>query len=104
LSTEQKGQATLLTSVLYIITAMTILWLMNYDRLKSIYCSGLLFGFWLLVSLAIVPDVIDYSVKFQQQVSHLYEKFPIDNNLLSRSNQRNYGENLLVFGFILSLH
>jgi membrane protein YdbS with pleckstrin-like domain len=87
LSTEQKGQATLLTSVLYIITAITILWLMNYDRLKSIYSSGLLFVFWLLVTLAIVPDVINYSVKLPQQVSHLYEKFPIDNNPLSRSNQ-----------------
>jgi hypothetical protein len=48
---------------------MTILWLMNYDRLESIYSSGLLVVFWLLVSLAIIPDVIDYSVKFQQQVS-----------------------------------
>jgi hypothetical protein len=91
LSTEQNGQATLLTSVLYIITSVTIIWLMNYDRLKSIYSSGLLFVFWLLVSLAIVPDIIGYSVKFQAQVSHLYEKFLIDNNLLFRPNQRNYG-------------
>jgi VanZ family protein len=75
LSTEQKGQATLLTSVLYIITAITIVWLMNYDRLKSIYSSGLLFVFWLLVTLAIVPDVINYSVKFPQQVSHQSVKF-----------------------------
>ncbi|CAF3899223.1 unnamed protein product [Adineta steineri] len=68
LSTEQNGQAICLTSVLYIITVLTILWLMNYDRLKSIYASGLLFVFWLLVSLAIVPDIIDYSIKVQQQI------------------------------------
>jgi predicted acyltransferase len=91
LSTEHNGQAILLTSVLYIITSVTIIWLMNYDRLQSIYSSGLLFGFWLLVSLAIVPDIIGYSIKLQAQVSHLYEKFLIDNNLLFRPNQRNYG-------------
>jgi hypothetical protein len=48
-----------------------ILWLVNYDRQKGMFSSGLLFVFWLLVSLAAVPDVIDYSVKFHQQVSHL---------------------------------
>ncbi|CAF1480489.1 unnamed protein product [Rotaria sordida] len=41
---------------------------MNYDRLKSVYSSGLLFVFWLVVSLVIVPNVIVYSVNFQQQI------------------------------------
>jgi hypothetical protein len=69
LLTGEKGQANLLTPILYIITAITILWLMNYDRLKSIYSSGLLFMFWLLVSLASIPDIVDYSFTFHQQVS-----------------------------------
>ncbi len=63
LTTGVKAQANLLTPVLYIITAITILWLMNYDRLKGVYSSGLLFMFWLLVSLAIIPD-------FYQQLNH----------------------------------
>ncbi len=68
---EEKCIANLLTPLLYIITAIIILWLVNYDRQKGIFSSGLLFVFWLLVSLAAVPDVIDYSVKFHQQVGHL---------------------------------
>ncbi|CAF0999654.1 unnamed protein product [Rotaria sordida] len=68
---EEKGLAELLTPILYIITTSFILWLINYDRLKSVFSSGLLFIFWLLVSLAIVPDVIDYSVKFHQQIKSI---------------------------------
>ncbi|CAF3222819.1 unnamed protein product, partial [Rotaria sp. Silwood2] len=68
---EEKGLAYLLTSILYIITTSFILWLMNYDRLRSVFSSGLLFIFWLLVSLAIVPDIIDYSVKFHQQIKSM---------------------------------
>jgi hypothetical protein len=71
LSMEEKCIAKWLTPLLYIITAIIIIWLVNYDRQKGIFSSGLLFVFWLLVSLAAVPDVIDYSVKFHQQVSHL---------------------------------
>jgi len=71
LSTEEKCIANWLTPLLYIITVIIILWLVNYDRQKGMFSSGLLFVFWLLVSLAAVPDAIDYSVKFHQQVSHL---------------------------------
>jgi hypothetical protein len=67
---EEKGHANLLTPVLYIITAMTILWLVNYDRQKGVFSSGLLFIFWLLVTLASIPDIIDDSVIFYQQVSY----------------------------------
>jgi hypothetical protein len=67
----EKCIANWLTPLLYIITVIIILWLVNYDRQKGMFSSGLLFVFWLLVSLAAVPDLIDYSVKFHQQVSHL---------------------------------
>ncbi len=76
LSTEVKGLSTLLTSVLYLITTINIIWLMNYDRLKGIFSSGLLFLFWLLVSVASVPDIMDYSFRFDQKVSYLNEHFP----------------------------
>ena len=68
---EEKCIANWLTPLLYVITAIIILWLVNYDRQKGMLSSGLLFVFWLLVSLAAMPDVIDYSVKFHQQVNHL---------------------------------
>ena len=71
LSTEEEGESILLSSVLYIITSIIILCLMNYDRLKGVYSSGLLFVFWLLVSLTIIPDLIIYSVQFHHQVSYL---------------------------------
>ncbi len=45
---------------------------MNYDRRKGMFCSGLLFGFWLLVSVAIIPDVIDYSIEYNHEVNYLY--------------------------------
>ncbi|CAF1308417.1 unnamed protein product, partial [Adineta steineri] len=62
LSMNKEGHANWFTPVLYIITAMTIIWLINYERLKSVFASGLLFIFWLLVSLASIPDIIHYSV------------------------------------------
>ncbi|CAF3642109.1 unnamed protein product [Adineta steineri] len=62
LLTSEKSYAYLLTPILYIITGVTILWLMNYDRLKGAFSSGVLFIFWLLVSVASIPDVIDYSI------------------------------------------
>ena len=64
----EKGYAHLLTPVLYIITAITILWLVNYERLNGSYSSGLMFIFWLLVSLAVIPDIVHYSVIFHQQI------------------------------------
>ena len=45
---------------------------MNYDRRKGMFCSGLLFGFWLLACLAIIPDVIVYSMEYKQGVNHFY--------------------------------
>jgi len=44
---------------------------MNYDRLKGLFCSGLLFGFWLLVCLAIIPDVINYTLEYKQGVKYI---------------------------------
>jgi len=82
LSTEAKSLANLLTPILYIITAITIIWLVNYDRLKGIFSSGLLFLFWLLVSLASVPDIMDCSFRFHQQVSYLNKQFQINNDHL----------------------
>lgn len=66
---EDKGFAKLFTPMLYILTASTILWLINYDRLSGVFSSGLLFNFWLLVTLASIPDIVDYSVLFHHQVS-----------------------------------
>jgi hypothetical protein len=91
LSTEAKGLANFLTPALYIITAITIIWLVNYDRLKGVFSTGLLFLFWLLVSVASVPDIMDYSFKFHQQVSHLHKYFHINDDLLCRSNQYHCG-------------
>jgi hypothetical protein len=91
LSTEAKGLANFLTPALYIITAMTIIWLVNYDRLKGVFSTGLLFLFWLLVSVASVPDIMDYSFRFHQQVSYLNENFQINNDHLLRSNQYHCG-------------
>ncbi|CAF2155180.1 unnamed protein product [Rotaria magnacalcarata] len=67
-STEVKDFVYLLTRILYLITTICILWLINYDRLKNIFSSGLLFIYWLLVFLATIPDLIDYSVKIYQQI------------------------------------
>ena len=86
LSTKANDLAGFLTPVLYIITTTTILWLVNYDRLKGVFSSDLLFMFWLLVTLASIPDVIDYSIKFPQQVSHAHKHFHTNNNYLCRSN------------------
>ena len=77
---EETGQACLITSILYIITTIVILWLVNYDRLKCIFSSNLLFLFWLLVSLTTIPDVIDYSIKFHEQVNRFNEYFHINNS------------------------
>ncbi|CAF3640789.1 unnamed protein product [Rotaria sordida] len=63
----EKSQANMISPILYTITLLVILWLMNYERLKGMFCSGLLFGFWLLVFLTIIPDVIDYSIEYQQR-------------------------------------
>ncbi|UJR38757.1 hypothetical protein I4U23_031422 [Adineta vaga] len=67
LPTTKQYHALWLTPVLYMITMIFILWLMNYDRRKGTFSSGLFFIFWLLVCLAIVPDVIDCFAQFQQQ-------------------------------------
>ncbi|CAF3925067.1 unnamed protein product [Rotaria sp. Silwood2] len=68
-SDREKSQANIISPVLYIITLLTIFWLMNYERRKGMFCSGLLFGFWLLVFVAIIPDVIDYSIEYQRDRS-----------------------------------
>jgi uncharacterized membrane protein YkgB len=73
LSKEEKGQAYALSAVLYIITAITIIGLMNYDRLKGVYSSGLLFIFWLFVFLASIPDIGVYPTISPQHVSYLPE-------------------------------
>ncbi len=91
LLTEDKSLVKLLTPILYIITAITIVWLMNYNRLKRIFSSGLLFVFWLLVSLASIPDIIDYSITFHQQVNYLDEYLNVNIHYLSRSNQYHCG-------------
>ena len=75
ISTEVKGQANLFTPILYMLTAIAVLWLVNYDRLNGIFSSGLLFVFWLSVSLASIPDIIDYSVIFHQQVRERYSDY-----------------------------
>ncbi|CAF0918354.1 unnamed protein product [Adineta ricciae] len=68
-SHQEKSYASLISPILYIITLLIIIWLTNYDRQKGMFCSGLLFSFWLSVWLAIIPDVIDYSVEYKQQQS-----------------------------------
>ena len=69
LKDQERSEANLISAVSYIITSLTILWLMNYDRRKGMFCSGLLFGFWLLVCLCMVPNVINYVVEYKHQVS-----------------------------------
>ncbi|UJR25517.1 hypothetical protein I4U23_006863 [Adineta vaga] len=63
---KERCHASIISAILHIVTLITILWLMNYDRRKGMFCSGLLFTFWLCVCLAIVPDVIDYTFEYQQ--------------------------------------
>lgn len=72
LSTEEKALDKLLTPILYTITGITIIWLVNYNRLKCIFSAGLLFVFWLLVTLASIPDILDYSIRFHQQVCVIF--------------------------------
>ncbi|CAF0741409.1 unnamed protein product [Adineta ricciae] len=67
---EPTLYAILLASFFYLITSLFTLWTMNYDRLKGMFSSGLLCIFWLLVTLTSLPDVIDYSVVFSQQIKH----------------------------------
>ena len=57
-----------ITPSVNIMTTLMIVWLINADRIKGIHSSGLLFMFWLFVSLAILPDVIDYTVRFNERV------------------------------------
>ncbi|CAF1344492.1 unnamed protein product [Adineta ricciae] len=77
-ATEVNNQAVFFTSIIYIITSITILWLINYDRLKNVHSSELLFIFWLLVSLAVTPNVIansidvDKSIKSWIRLTRLY--------------------------------
>ncbi|CAF0750239.1 unnamed protein product [Rotaria sp. Silwood1] len=66
-SDKEKSQANIISPVLYTITLVTIFWLMNYERRKGMFCSGLLFGFWLSVFVTIIPDVIVYSIEYQQR-------------------------------------
>lgn len=60
----EKDGADLISAVLYAISAVTVLYLTNHDRLKGIYSSGLSFIFWLLVALASIPAAIEYSIRF----------------------------------------
>ena len=69
LKEQERSEANLISAVSYTITSLTILWLMNYDRRKGMFCSGLLFGFWLLVCLCMIPNVINYVVEYKHQVS-----------------------------------
>ena len=71
ISNEPTLYAILLASFFYLITSLVTLWSINYDRLKGMFSSGLLCIFWLLVTLASLPDVIDYSVVFSQRIDHL---------------------------------
>ena len=69
LNDQTRSEANLISAVSYIITSLTILWLMNYDRRKGMFCSGLLFGFWLLICLCMIPNVIDYAMEYKDQVN-----------------------------------
>ncbi|UJR14426.1 hypothetical protein I4U23_001423 [Adineta vaga] len=74
LSKDAISYVILLTPFCYIITAIATLWTMNYDRLKSVFSSGLLFIFWLLVTFSSLPDIIDYSVTLYQQANPLEKR------------------------------
>ncbi|CAF1143852.1 unnamed protein product [Adineta ricciae] len=67
LSTERHDRAVFLASILYIMTSITIIWLLNYDRLKNIYSSEVLFVFWLLVSVTNITDLIIDSIEFYEK-------------------------------------
>lgn len=71
-SDKMTSLADLISPAAYCVTLLMILYLMNYDRRKGLFASGLLFGFWLLVSLTIIPDLIDYSVKYEQEVNQSF--------------------------------
>ena len=100
-SDSEKPQSNLISSILYILTSLTIIWLMNYDRRKGMFCSGLLFGFWLLVCVAIIPDVIDYTIEYKR-VNHLDRAKHFDYllNKFDRKNRFNFLKKCYVFGFI----
>lgn len=74
-TTDHRSLSNLISPALHIVTLLVILWLMNYDRQKGMFCSGLLFNFWLLVSLTIVPDIIDYTLEYKQGVNENDLKF-----------------------------
>lgn len=58
----------LISRILYFLTTIVILRLMHHDRLKCVFSSGLLFIYWLFVSIACTPDLIDYSIKLKRQI------------------------------------
>jgi hypothetical protein len=91
LSTKANDLAKFLTPILYIITTITILWLVNFDRRKDVFSSDLLFIFWLLVTLSSIPNIMNYSITFPRQVSHSHKNFHTTNNYLCRSNPYQYG-------------
>ena len=67
----RQNHEKVISPILYILTSLTILWLMNYDRCKGMLCSGLLFTFWLLVTVTMIPDVIDYTIDYEKKVGDL---------------------------------
>ncbi|CAF0998002.1 unnamed protein product [Rotaria magnacalcarata] len=71
-SDTEKILANTISPISYVITSLIIFWLLNYERRKGMFCSGLLFGFWLLVCLTIIPDVIDYSMDYHQGKKSIY--------------------------------
>ncbi|CAM4856859.1 unnamed protein product [Rotaria socialis] len=71
-SDTEQNLANIISPILYLITSLIIFWLLNYERRKGMFCSGLLFGFWLLVCLTIIPDVIDYSMDYHQGKKSIY--------------------------------
>ncbi|CAF1523702.1 unnamed protein product, partial [Didymodactylos carnosus] len=73
LVSQEQGLIMLISPILIIITVINILWLMNNDRIKNKYCSGLLFFFWILSVVAIIPDLIIYTNDFRKNRSFLIE-------------------------------
>ncbi|CAF0848112.1 unnamed protein product, partial [Didymodactylos carnosus] len=64
--TQEQGFVTFITPILVIITVLHGLWLMNNERTKGMFCSGLLFSFWLLSTVAIIPDLVIYTIEFKR--------------------------------------
>ena len=87
LPVESNPDANPVTPILYIITTIVVLWLINFDRSHGIFSSGLHFTFWMLVLLASLPDLLHYVVTVHQRVGRRWKHTHGEDGNQSRLSQ-----------------